>query len=396
MIDCLLINIGCSSFAYIATRIILPRCITTFLDVNIKGKDLNKINQPVIPEAGGFISGFVYLVSLITFLMLIFLNGVFIDKVPLSERELEEFLAALVSISWMHSLGFADDVLNLKWRYKLIFPPLSALPLLIIYYIHIGLTTVVMPKFLRGFVGPNLDLGIFYYVYMGMLAVFCTNAINIYAGVNGLEVGQSVIIACSICIFNAVELSGELSRYHRFSLYFMLPYIATSLGLLKLNWYPAKFFVGDTFCYFSGVTFAVVGILGHFSKTLLLFFLPQVFNFLLSVPQLFRLVPCPRHRLPTLNKETGLLETSKVKCKVASLGPLGRPVLLIASKLRLVSLVEKDDSVVEFSNMTLINAVLNILGPMREDKLCKTLLLIQVIGTAVAFVIRYPLASFFY
>jgi len=29
---------------------------------------------------------------------------------------------------------------------------------------------------------------------MGMLAIFCTNAINILAGINGLEVGQSVII----------------------------------------------------------------------------------------------------------------------------------------------------------------------------------------------------------
>ena len=46
------------------------------------------------------------------------------------------------------------------------------------------------------------------------------------------------------------------------------------------------------------MTFAVAGILGHFSKTLLLFFIPQIFNFLFSVPQLFNLVPCPRHRLP--------------------------------------------------------------------------------------------------
>jgi UDP-N-acetylglucosamine--dolichyl-phosphate N-acetylglucosaminephosphotransferase len=46
------------------------------------------------------------------------------------------------------------------------------------------------------------------------------------------------------------------------------------------------------------MTFAVAGILGHFSKTLLLFFLPQIFNFLYSTPQLFKLIPCPRHRLP--------------------------------------------------------------------------------------------------
>ncbi|XP_065581482.1 UDP-N-acetylglucosamine--dolichyl-phosphate N-acetylglucosaminephosphotransferase-like [Artemia franciscana] len=398
MIDCLFANFGCSILASIVTMIILPRFTSTFLKAKITGKDFNKINQPVIPEAGGIISGFVFFS--ITLFMLIFLDGVLINKVPIPKRECEEFFymqkVALISIALMFFLGVADDFFDLKWRYKLIFPTLSVLPLLTAYYIHIGLTTIVMPKFFRGFFGPNLDLGIFYYVYMGVLAVFCTNAINIYAGVNGVEVGQSIIIACSICIFNLVELTGELSRYHYFSLYFMLPYIATSLGLLKLNWYPAKFFVGDTFCYYSGVTFAVVGILGHFSKTLLLFFFPQVFNFLLSVPQLFRLVPCPRHRLPTLNKETGFLETSKVKCKVASLGPLGRPVLWIASKLRLISYLEMEDSVVEFSNMTLINTVLSILGPMREDNLTKTLLLIQVIGSAVAFVIRYFLVTFFY
>lgn len=51
-------------------------------------------------------------------------------------------------------------------------------------------------------------LGIFYYIYMGMVAVFCTNAINILAGVNGLEVGQSIVIAASILIFNLIELQG--------------------------------------------------------------------------------------------------------------------------------------------------------------------------------------------
>lgn len=62
--------------------------------------------------------------------------------------------------------------------------------------------------------------------------------------------------------------------------------------------YPSRVFVGDTFCYFAGQVLACAGVLGHFSKTLLLFFVPQIFNFLFSCPQLFGLVPCPRHRLP--------------------------------------------------------------------------------------------------
>lgn len=56
--------------------------------------------------------------------------------------------------------------------------------------------------------------GILYYVYMGMLAVFCTNAINILAGINGIESGQALFISGSIIIFNVLELNGEsLSLY---------------------------------------------------------------------------------------------------------------------------------------------------------------------------------------
>lgn len=56
--------------------------------------------------------------------------------------------------------------------------------------------------------------GVLYYVYMGMLAVFCTNAINILAGINGIEAGQSLVIAASIIIFNIVELNGKENNKH--------------------------------------------------------------------------------------------------------------------------------------------------------------------------------------
>lgn len=71
---------------------------------------------------------------------------------------------------------------------------------------------------------------------MGMLAVFCTNAINILAGINGLEVGQSVVIALSILMFNIIELFGDQYKAHTFSLYIILPYLATTIALLRHNW----------------------------------------------------------------------------------------------------------------------------------------------------------------
>lgn len=88
--------------------------------------------------------------------------------------------------------------------------------------------------------------------------------------------------------------------------------------------YPSQVFVGDTFCYLSGMTFAVVGIIGHFSKTMLLFFIPQIINFLYSTPQLFHFVPCPRHRLPKYNKITDQLEPSVTVFHKSELSVIGR------------------------------------------------------------------------
>lgn len=47
----------------------------------------------------------------------------------------------------------------------------------------------------------------------------------------------------------------------------LLPYVAVAFGLFKFNAYPSQVFVGDTFCYFSGVVFAVTGILGTSALT---------------------------------------------------------------------------------------------------------------------------------
>lgn len=133
-------------------------------------------------------------------------------------------------------LGFADDVLDLRWRHKLYLPTIASLPLLMVYYTNFNSTTIIVPKPFRYWFGFSIDMGLLYYIYMGMLAVFCTNSINILAGVNGLEVGQSVVIAASIAVFNVLELTGPMWKEHRFSLFFILPYLGTALALLKHNW----------------------------------------------------------------------------------------------------------------------------------------------------------------
>ncbi|XP_018573758.1 UDP-N-acetylglucosamine--dolichyl-phosphate N-acetylglucosaminephosphotransferase [Anoplophora glabripennis] len=388
-----IVNLIMSFITYIVTVRLIPKLKDMFIKANLFGIDMSKTTSEKVPESLGVVTGCTFLITMFLFIPVPFGNSLFNGAFP--HDEFVELIAALLSICCMLLLGFADDVLDLRWRHKLLLPTIASLPLLMVYYVNFNSTTIIVPKPLRELLGFSVDVGIFYYIYMGMLAVFCTNAINILAGVNGLEVGQSIVIALSIITFNVIELSGLLWKAHQFSLYFMLPYTATALALLKHNWYPSKVFVGDTFCYFSGMTFAVVGILGHFSKTSLLFFIPQIFNFLYSSPQLFHFIPCPRHRLPKFNSKTDRLEISTTNFVYSDLSFLGKLIVNVFRVFRLIQWQEKDGYVIT-NNFTLINLVLFYLGPLHEAKLTTILIAVQVICTCVAFVIRYPLASIFY
>lgn len=238
---------------------------------------------------------------------------------------------------------------------------------------------------------------------MGMLIIFCTHSINILAGINGIEAGQALVIGLSVIANDLLYVFDNPNRVsveaHLFSLYFIVPFVGVTAALLWHNWFPATLFVGDTFCYFSGMTLAVVGILGHFSKTLLLFFLPQIFNFVYSCPQLFRLVECPRHRMPRFNADTGLLEYSTVKPNDKKpLGMLGNLALRLLSGLGLLKVFkyDKEGRILECNNLTLLNLVLARFGPMSERNTTIAVLFIQVLASLLAFFIRYKLVHLVY
>ena len=95
----------------------------------------------------------------------------------------------------------------------------STLPLICVYIATKGQTSVLLPKFAKGaafslggveLMTPDgmLHLGPVYYLYLIMLIIFCLNSINILAGVNGLEAGQSFIIGLGFITYNLIELSS--------------------------------------------------------------------------------------------------------------------------------------------------------------------------------------------
>ena len=435
-----------SILGYFLTIHLIPIIGQHTLKKGLSGKDLgkkgSKLENHDVPEALGLVSATCFLICAILTQCLFGNNDT---------NTMMMYNAALFSVCFMTFLGFCDDTLDLAWRYKLILPPLASLPLLAAYT---GETALYVPLTLRSYLmipnskeltligslldmipfvtvdteaaGTIVELGPLFLVFMGLLAVFCTNSINILAGINGLECGQSYIIGCSILFFKLFDIYSSSSTLTStvssssttsasmidftglglgldsfgtnsnlaetpslFTAVMVMPFIATSLGLLKYNWYPAQVFVGDTYCYFAGMTFAVLGILGHFSKTLLLMFLPQVINFIYSLPQLFKIVPCPRHRLPKVYTDNnninnnsrdelgiGLLEYSRFPCE--------------SHEYRWWGMKTHADAT-HCPNLTLICLVLRCTGPLRERTLCLVMLGLQIASAMLAFYVRYYL-----
>ncbi|KAG6397304.1 hypothetical protein SASPL_143470 [Salvia splendens] len=257
----ILISSFVSGIGFLIAVKMIPVASKYVLRRNLFGYDINKNGTPdgsiKVPESLGIVVAIVFLAVAILFQYF---------NLTADSNWLVEYNAALASICFITLLGFVDDVLDVPWRVKLVLPSIAALPLLMAYAGH---TTIIIPKPLVPYVGMDiLDLGWIYKLYMGLLAVFCTNSINIHAGINGLEVGQTVVIACAILIHNIMQIGVatdlEHKQAHVFSIYLVQPLLATSLALLSFNWYPSSVFVGDTYTYFAGMTMAVVGILGHF------------------------------------------------------------------------------------------------------------------------------------
>lgn len=432
---------GFSIVAFLSTLHVIPVLGPKFIKANLKGVDLLKIDKTPIPESQGLICASIYILILLIFIPFAFSDFIFfppptsgvregISVVHFPHHQLSVYLSSILSLLIATFLGFLDDVFDIRWRHKLPIPVIASIPLLMVYYAERGNTHVVVPLPFRFLLGTVINLGPLYYLYMSLLSTFATNSINILAGINGSEVSQALIIASSVILNDLLYLpwpmdfriplhllggkaeldvggvwsagmahgSRELVERHLFSLYLMMPLVAVCLGFAYHNWYPARAFPGDTLCYLAGMAFAVVGIQAHFSKTLLLFFTPQIFNFVLSCPQLFGIVPCPRHRIPRLDLETHLLHPSEVSFSDAS------PSRMTAATLRTLALFgfaeltlhPTSGAISSSTNLTILNFFLLRLGPMKEKSLVKILICCQVTGTLLAFLVRYGLAGLLY
>jgi len=276
----------------VATYFALSFFKPIFKSIGITGKDMHKKETPEVPEAMGLIAGIVLCM--------------FMTHNPI-------FYCTLIGL-W---IGALDDIIDIQWRTKLIMSAFTYIPL------YQQNTTIIL-------FGNVIYLGFFYHVYILLWCIWCGNSINIYAGINGLETGQCLIIACG--------------------LFFVVPnvfsYICVCSVLFYFNWFPASIFVGDSWCYLSGAFF--VSVAQHKTEKLAIMMLPQIVNTLFSLPELIG--ECPRHRMPKYDVKNNVLL------------PSGKG--------------------------TLLNNILRVCGPMSEVKLCSIALALQGVCVVAALLLK--------
>ena len=147
-----------------------------------------------------------------------------------------------------------------------------------------------------------------------------------------------------------------------------------------LNAYPSAVFVGDVFCYFSGMLLLTIGAITDQFWTVFALHIPQIINAALSVPQLLGIVPCPRHRMPGYDPADDQLVPSH--CSIPLNNKFGCSLARLLAKLKLVAIEPNSDSI-KCSNLTILNSFL-INCPrnkLSEKELAQNLIFIQYMAT---------------
>ncbi len=224
--------------------------------VGIVGKDMNKKGEVWVPEAGGMgfvlgtVIGILIYIAYLTFIMKTYTQNV--------------TLLAVVSTTLLAGfIGILDDLggwkKGLPPYVKVLFTLAPAIPLMAV---NAGFSTIEIP-----FVG-KIKLGILYPLLAVPIGVVgATNAVNMIAGLNGLEAGMVSIMLFTLAVIaynHKLEMALTLAASG----------LGAALGFLYWNKYPAKVFPGDVFTYSAGAFIASIAIVGNMEKVALFLFIP--------------------------------------------------------------------------------------------------------------------------
>ena len=155
-------------------------------------------------------------------------------------------------------IGFADDSikavkkrnLGLTAKQKLAGQAVISVIFCIALQVFVDMpTTVWIP-----FTDITVDLGMAYYLFVFLIIVGATNAVNLTDGLDGLAAGSSAITAVAYVVISVALGYGGIAI-------FGAALAGACLGFLFYNQHPAKMFMGDTGSLALGGAMAAMAIL---------------------------------------------------------------------------------------------------------------------------------------
>ena len=183
-------------------------------------------------------------------------------------------------------LGFVDDYLKIKYKNN------DGLSVVTKFMCQMAIALVFFYLFMKGggssvlrlsFLHIELNLGWLFGIFIFLLLVGTTNAVNISDGLDGLCGGLSMIafLAYGIIAWNCSWLAG----YQEIAIFsFIL--VGALIGFLMFNSYPAKVFMGDLGSLSLGGALATIAILTRHEFSLAIIggvFLIEVISSLIQI-----------------------------------------------------------------------------------------------------------------
>lgn len=196
---------------------------------------------------------------------LIFLIALTLITLTFSAFNLKVLFMVTVTLSF-GLIGFLDDYLKVKKKssdglsakQKMILLLFFGLVAGIILYLGFDLKSIHVP-----YIDKEINLGLFYIVFVVIFFAAVTNAVNLTDGIDGLSSSVTIVVVLFYSLTAIRDGDMEI-------LLFSMTLIGSLLGFLWFNKYPAKVFMGDTGSLAMG---GAVGIMALLTRTELLLIL---------------------------------------------------------------------------------------------------------------------------
>jgi UDP-GlcNAc:undecaprenyl-phosphate/decaprenyl-phosphate GlcNAc-1-phosphate transferase len=212
-----------------------------------------KVHQKIMPRLGGLA------------IYISFVVGVLITQ-PQSTNP-NTLIAVMIGSAIVIITGILDDMFELSAKIKFLAQIIAAA--VVIFYGGVQVEFINLP-----FSEIQLEFGFLSIPITFLWIVGITNAINLIDGLDGLAAGVSSIALITISVM-AILIPNP------FVVVMGAILLASTLGFLIFNFYPAKIFMGDTGALFLGYMIAVLSLLGFKNVTMISLIIPVI---ILGVP----------------------------------------------------------------------------------------------------------------